>query len=264
MIELCSVHKRFREKIILDSVSLQIDRGDVAIICGPSGSGTTTLLRTLNRMEPIDGGDILIHGQSLYDAQPNIGALPARVGLVFQHGTLFSHLTALDNIVMPLVKVKRLHPLQARQQALALLDQFGLAARAFALPDELSVEERQRVAIMRCLTLEPTVMLFDEPTCALDRRQRGEVMGTIVNLAQRDITQVIVTHDLDLACAVGSRFFLLEQGRLNEMDRDTLAYCEPVSSGTASSAAPLSHECRNAARPSTVGRVLRHVQALWR
>lgn len=228
MIELNSVSKRFREKIILDSVSLQLARGDVAMICGPSGSGKTTLLRTLNRMEPIDDGDILIDGQSLYDAHQNICALRARVGLVFQHCNLFSHLTALDNIVMPLVKVKRLNRLQARQQAMALLEQFGLSARAFALPDELSGGERQRVAIIRCLAMEPTVMLFDEPTSALDWRLRGEVASNIVDLAQRDITQVIVTHDLDFACAVGTRFFLLEQGRLNEVNRDTLACCEPV------------------------------------
>lgn len=231
MIELNSVSKRFSDKVILDSVSLQLDRGDVAMICGPSGSGKTTLLRTLNRMEAIDDGDILIDGRSLYDAHQDLCALRARVGLVFQHCNLFSHLTALDNIVMPLVKVKRLARLQARQQALALLEQFGLGARAFALPDELSGGERQRVAIIRCLAMEPSVMLFDEPTSALDWRLRGEVAANIVNLAQRDITQLIVTHDLDFACAVGNRFFLLEQGRLNEVDRDTLACCEPAFEG---------------------------------
>lgn len=228
MIELDSVQKRFRDKVILDSVTLRLDRGDVAMICGPSGSGKTTLLRTLNRMEPIDAGDILIDGRSLYDAQQDLCALRARVGLVFQHCNLFSHLTALENIVMPLVKVKRLARPQARLQALALLDQFGLAGRAFALPDELSGGERQRVAIIRCLAMQPAVMLFDEPTSALDWRLRGEVAANIVDLAERDITQVIVTHDLDFACAVGTRFFLLEHGRLNEVDRDQLACCEPA------------------------------------
>lgn len=229
MIELKSVSKRFREKLILDAVSLQLQRGDVAMICGPSGSGKTTLLRTLNRMEPIDDGDILIDGQSLYDAGQNLCALRSRVGLVFQHCNLFSHLSALDNVVMPLVKVKRLNRAQARDLALLLLDQFGLAARADALPDSLSGGERQRVAIIRCLAMQPSVMLFDEPTSALDWRLRSEVAANIIALAERRITQLIVTHDLDFACAVGTRFFLLEHGRLQETDREGLACCDPAS-----------------------------------
>lgn len=227
MIELHAVSKRFKEKSILDAVSLQLERGDVAMICGPSGSGKTTFLRTLNRMEPIDDGDILIDGKSLYDVNQNLCALRARVGLVFQHCNLFSHLNALDNIVMPLVKVKGLNRTQAKAEAMVLLEQFGLGARASALPDELSGGERQRVAIIRCLAMQPSVMLFDEPTSALDWRLRSEVAANIVNLAQRNITQVIVTHDLDFACAVGNRFFLLENGQLKEVDRKTLDCCEP-------------------------------------
>lgn len=257
MIELSSVHKRFGERIILNSVSLQLHLGDVAIIFGPSGSGKTTLLRMLNRMEPIDGGDILIDGQSLYNAQ-NIGSLRTRVGLVFHDRTLFPHLTTLDNIVLPLLKVKRLNRLQARQQALALLEQFALSARAFALPGELSGEERQRVAIIRCLAVGSKVILFDEPTFALDRRQRPDTARTIINLARRGITQVIVTHDMDFARAIGNRFFLLEQQRLNEVNRDTLAYCEPCCSTS-----PFPNAGRNdrASNP-TVGRILRRLRAL--
>lgn len=227
MIELDLVGKRYNGKTIFDAVSLHVNQGEVAVICGPSGSGKTTLLRTLNRMESIDEGDIRIDGVSLYDPKLDLCALRSKVGLVFQHCNLFSHLNALENIVLPLVKVKRLSRAQAKDEAMTLLSQFGLAQRTQAFPDDLSGGERQRIAIIRCVAMQPTVMLFDEPTSALDWRLRGEVAANIVNLAERNITQIIVTHDLDFACAVGNRFFLLETGQLREIDVDTLACCEP-------------------------------------
>lgn len=223
MIELRSVRKAFSGKIVLKDVNLLLHRGEVAMICGTSGSGKTTLLRTLNRMEPIDSGDICIEGESLYAPALDLCALRARVGLVFQHCNLFSHLTALDNVMLPLVKVKRITKLEARRKALALLEQFSVAHRAAAYPDRLSGGERQRVAIVRCLAMCPAVMLFDEPTSALDWRLRDEVAANIRRLAELKITQFVVTHDLDFACATGDRFFLLEEGQLSEVDCATLA-----------------------------------------
>jgi ABC-type polar amino acid transport system ATPase subunit len=231
MIELISVNKQFGDKPVLTDVSLSLQAGQVGMICGPSGSGKTTLLRTINRMEPIDSGDVRIDGRSLYEVGQDLCALRAGVGLVFQHYNLFSHLTALQNVVMPLVKVRRIPRRKARDEALALLRQFGLEHRAHAHPDDLSGGERQRVAIIRCLALQPTVMLFDEPTSALDWRLRAEVASNLRSLADRGIPLMVVTHDLDFACALGDRFFLLESGRLREVDQGTLACCDPALHG---------------------------------
>jgi ABC-type polar amino acid transport system ATPase subunit len=227
MIQMISVTKKFAAQTILDSVAMSLQAGEVAMVCGPSGSGKSTLLRTLNRMESIEQGDIRIDGRSIYEPGLSLCALRARVGLVFQHCNLFSHLSALDNIVMPLVKVKRLRRDAAVARAEQLLEQFGLAGRRHARPDALSGGERQRVAILRCLAMQPSVMLFDEPTSALDWRLRSEVAANIQALAERGITQLVVTHDLDFACALGDRFFLLDAGRLREVGSDELACCEP-------------------------------------
>lgn len=227
MVELISVTKRFGGRTVLADVSLAVQSGEVAIVCGPSGSGKTTLLRTLNRLEAIDAGDIRIDGESLYRPGLELRDLRAKVGLVFQQCHLFSHLSALDNVTMPLVKVKRLGRGEARAQALALFRQFGLERRAEAFPDELSGGERQRVAIVRSLALKPKVMLLDEPTSALDWCLRAEVVANVRALASHGIAQLIVTHDLDFACAAGDRFFLLQEGRLREVDDRTLACCAP-------------------------------------
>lgn len=226
MIELIGVSKSFAGRRILDDVSLRLERGDVAMICGPSGSGKTTLLRTLNRMELIDAGDIRIEDESLYARGQDLCAVRTRVGLVFQHCNLFSHLSAVDNVVMPMVKVKRMRRDDALAEARALFRAFGLAGRERSYPDELSGGERQRVAIIRCLAMKPSVMLFDEPTSALDWRLRGEVAANMARLAQHRVTQVVVTHDLEFACAVGTRFFLIEDGRVQEVSAQQLACCE--------------------------------------
>jgi polar amino acid transport system ATP-binding protein len=231
MVEFKSVQKKFGQKNVLQDISLYLHRGEVGMVCGPSGSGKTTLLRTLNRMETIDGGDVLIDGNSLYAPEQDLCDLRARVGLVFQHYNLFSHLTALQNISMPLVQVKRLSRGKANLEAMNLLTQFGLEHRARAFPDELSGGECQRIAIIRCLAMQPTVMLFDEPTSALDWKLRAEVADNIRSLSQRQITLLIVTHDLDFACAVGDRFFLLDNGWLREVDAETLACCDPTMHG---------------------------------
>lgn len=231
MVELISVHKQFGDKSVLADVSLRLEAGQVGMVCGPSGSGKTTLLRTINRMESISRGDVRVDGRSLYEKGLDLSVLRARVGLVFQHYNLFSHLTALQNVVMPLVRVQHRSRREAREAALALMQQFGLAHRANAFPDDLSGGERQRVAIIRCLAMRPSVMLFDEPTSALDWRLRAEVASNLRSLAERGITLMVVTHDLDFACAVGDRFFLLETGRLREVDVSTLACCDPVLHG---------------------------------
>lgn len=227
MIEMISVTKRYQEKTVLEKVSLSLAEGEIAMICGPSGAGKSTLLRTLNRMESIDDGDILIRGSSLYAPGINLCGLRAQVGLVFQHCNLFSHLTTLNNIVMPLVKVKGMAFRDASELARSMLARFGLGDRADAFPSDLSGGERQRTAIIRCLAMQPLVMLFDEPTSALDWRLRLDVAENIRSLSDQGLTQLIVTHDLEFACALGDRFFLLEMGQLREVASKELACCGP-------------------------------------
>ncbi len=223
MIELKSVGKIISGKTILNSVTLSLQRGEVAMICGPSGSGKTTLLRTINRMEVIDSGDIMIDGVSLYDEGINLCELRSRVGIVFQHCNLFSHLTALENITLPLIRVKKLTKKLAINIAIDLMDKFSVSHRKDIYPDSLSGGEKQRIAIVRCLAMSPDVMLFDEPTSALDWRLRDEVSENIKSLADLNIAQIVVTHDLDFACATGNRFFMLNNGTLTEVDCNTLA-----------------------------------------
>ncbi len=227
MIEMISVTKRYQDKTVLEKVSLSLAEGEIAMICGPSGAGKSTLLRTLNRMESINEGDIQIQGSSLYAPGTSLCALRAQVGLVFQHCNLFSHLTTLNNIVMPLVKVKGMAHQEAATLAHSMLAKFGLAERADAFPSDLSGGERQRTAIIRCLAMQPLVMLFDEPTSALDWRLRLDVADNIRTLADQGLTQLIVTHDLEFACALGDRFFLLENAQLREVAANELACCGP-------------------------------------
>lgn len=222
MIKVVAVSKRFHGKLVLDRVSFEVDSGQTTVIYGPSGSGKSTLLRTLNRMESIDAGEIFINGVSLYAPEQNICLLRSRLGLVFQHCNLFSHLCALDNIVMPLTQVRRLPRAEARARALVLLRDFGLQERVSAFPDELSGGEKQRVAIARCLALEPAAILFDEPTSALDWSLRNEVAKTLLMLRSRGVTQLIVTHDLAFASTVGQRFLHLQNGSLSEVSREQL------------------------------------------
>jgi len=228
MIEMKSVTKCFDDRTILDAVNLSLEQGQVGVICGPSGSGKSTLLRTLVAMESIDSGEIQVCGWNVGHPRCDLVKLRTRAGLVFQHGNLFSHLNALRNVILPLVVVKKLSHQQAEERARRLFEQFGMAHRLYATPAQLSGGERQRVAIIRCLAMKPSVMLFDEPTSALDWRLRAEVVDNLRMVAERGITMLIVTHDLDFACALGEKFFMLESGRLREVDINTLACCDPI------------------------------------
>ena len=200
----------------LDGVSVDIKKGEVVVVIGPSGSGKSTFLRCLNLLEVPTGGQILFNGVDITDKSCNINLHRQKMGMVFQHFNLFPHMTILRN--MTLAPVKLLHKSQeeADAQALKLLQRVGLGDRGNAYPAQLSGGQKQRVAIVRALMMEPEVMLFGEPTSALDPEMVGEVLEVMKELAHDGMTMVVVTHEMGFAREVGSRVLFMADGKLVE------------------------------------------------
>jgi polar amino acid transport system ATP-binding protein len=223
MLEVEDLHKAFGQFEAIRGVSFVVGRGEVVCVIGPSGSGKSTLLRCLNWLEVPERGRIRIEGQAAFRDESGalqrpreIAAIRAKVGLVFQAFNLFPHLTALGNVMEAPVHVLRLSKAEARERALALLAQVGLADRADHYPEELSGGQQQRVAIARALAMEPKAMLFDEVTSALDPELVGEVLAVMRDLASRGMTMVVVTHEMGFARQVADRVIFMDQGRIAE------------------------------------------------
>src|SRR5207249_3686741 len=216
MVRVSRVHKYFGRLHVLDDVSLEVARGEVVVVIGPSGSGKSTLLRCLNFLEPVQSGEIWIDGVRLDHHRTNIRQVRAEVGIVFQSFNLFPHLTAIRNVMLaPLVVRKRPEP-EVRQEALALLAKVGLQDKVDAYPAQLSGGQQQRVAIARALCMQPKLMLFDEPTSALDPELVGEVLDVMRALALDGMTMVVVTHEMGFAREVGDSLVLMDEGVIVE------------------------------------------------
>ncbi|MBU9401479.1 amino acid ABC transporter ATP-binding protein [Burkholderia multivorans] len=216
MIRIDSIHKRFQQHAVLKGVSLDVQQGEVVCLIGPSGSGKSTVLRCINGFETYDEGSITIDGVKVDAHSKRIHELRMRVGMVFQRFNLFSHRTALENVMEGPVHVRRMPVEQAREQARALLDKVGLAHRMDAYPVELSGGQQQRVAIARALAMEPQAILFDEPTSALDPELVGEVLGVMRALARDGMTMIVVTHEMAFAREVADRVCFLHDGTICE------------------------------------------------
>jgi len=216
MIRFENVQKWYGAYHALVDIDETVAKGEVVVVCGPSGSGKSTLIRTLNRLEPIQGGRILIDGHDIHGRDVRLNGLRAQIGFVFQQFNLFPHLTALQNCTLAPVELGRLKPAEAREQALALLDRVGLAAKANAYPAELSGGQQQRVAIARALAQAPRLMLFDEPTSALDPEMVGEVLLVMRDLARDGMTMMCVTHEMGFARDVADRVLFMDAGRVLE------------------------------------------------
>ncbi len=206
--------KAFGEHVVLEAVDLTIGRGDIAVVVGPSGSGKSTLLRCVNGLEPISGGDLRVDGISVRGPERDLRRIRLEAGMVFQQFHLFPHLTALQNVMFGLVRVRRRPKAEARERATSLLHKVGLGSRMGHYPSQLSGGQQQRVAIARSLALEPKIMLFDEPTSALDPELRQEVLKVMQAVAQTGMTMVVVTHEMGFAERVGSRLIFMEAGRI--------------------------------------------------
>ncbi len=197
----------------LEDISERIGRGDRVVICGPSGSGKSSLLRCTNGLEPFQDGDILVESVSVRSCA-NLPLLRAHIGMVFQQFDLYPHLTCLRNLTLAPMRVLGWRRAEAEAAAFALLDRFGVRDQARKYPAELSGGQQQRVAICRSLILEPTVMMFDEPTSALDPEMIGEVLQILKDLARDGMTMIIVTHEMRFAREVATKVLFMEQGRI--------------------------------------------------
>jgi ABC-type polar amino acid transport system ATPase subunit len=211
------VEKSYDGLKVLQGVTLEVERGQVKVIIGPSGSGKSTLLRCLALLEPVDAGAIYLEDEKLSGLRErSLAAHRSEVGMVFQRFNLFQNMTALRNVMVGLVDVRRLPKREARERALEFLDRVGLADKAGNYPEELSGGQQQRVAIARALVMRPKAMLFDEPTSALDVELVREVLDVMEGLARDGMTMVVVSHELRFAQQVASSVLMMDEGRIVE------------------------------------------------
>ncbi|MGB1801546.1 MAG: amino acid ABC transporter ATP-binding protein [Candidatus Thalassarchaeaceae archaeon] len=218
IIETEGVKVNFGDFWALKGVDIKVKRGEIIVILGPSGSGKSTYIRTLNRLQPHSGGTIKIDGITI-DEDTTVADLKyvrSEVGFVFQQFNLFPHLTIMENITLAPMKVKGMTKRDAEEKAMELLERVGIPEQAFKYPSGLSGGQQQRVAIARALAMDPKIMLFDEPTSALDPEMIKEVLDVMKDLARRDITMIVVTHEMGFAKEVADRCILFDEGHLIE------------------------------------------------
>ena len=216
MIEIKHLSKNYGTLQVLKDVNATIHKGEVISIIGPSGTGKSTFLRSLNLLERPDGGEIIIDGTNLLAPKTNVPQIRRKMGMVFQNFNLFNHLTILENLCVAPIDLLGMGKEEAKAQAMELLGMVGLAEKADAMPAQLSGGQKQRVAIARCLSMKPQIILFDEPTSALDPTMVSEVLGVIRTLAKQGMTMMIVTHEMEFAKNVSSRIFYMDQGIIYE------------------------------------------------
>ena len=216
LVEIKDVHKRYGAFEVLKGLSLDVERHQVVCLIGPSGCGTSTLLRCINGLEPIQGGEIRLHDDRVSGPGVDLDALRQDVGIVFQSYNLFPHMSVLENITLAPIRVRGLARAEAEERALALLKRIGLDAKAKEYPDRLSGGQQQRVAIVRALAMDPLVLLLDEITSALDPELVSEVLNIVRDLATQGMTMLLATHEMGFAREVASKVCFLQQGVVHE------------------------------------------------
>ena len=216
LIKVDNLCKSFDDVDVLKGINAEIHKGDVMVVIGASGSGKSTFLRCLNRLEEPTGGKIYFEGTDITDPSVNINIHRQKMGMVFQQFNLFPHMTVLKNLTLGPIKLLKKSKPEAEKMAIELLERVGLADRATAYPSQLSGGQKQRIAIVRALCMEPDVMLFDEPTSALDPEMVGEVLEVMKQLAKDGMTMVVVTHEMGFAREVGTSVVFVDDGVIVE------------------------------------------------
>jgi general L-amino acid transport system ATP-binding protein len=221
------VHKWFGEFHVLRGVNVTVNRGEVVVVCGPSGGGKSTFIRTINRLEEHQRGDIIVDGIELTNDLRNIHAIQREIGMVFQQFNLFPHLKAIDNVTLAPIWVRRWPKEKAVQEAMELLERVGIPEQADKYPGQLSGGQQQRVAIARALAMQPKIMLFDEPTSALDPEMIKEVLDVMIELARSGITMIVVTHEMGFAKEVANRLVFFDEGNIVEQNTPEEFFTNP-------------------------------------
>ena len=232
MVEFQHVNKWYGPLHVLREINLRIEKGEVVVVCGPSGSGKSTLIRCINRLEPIQAGEIFVDGKPLSDPSLDLRALRADIGFVFQQFNLYPHLTAMENIALAPMKVKKVSRQEGNKIAAKLLGRVGIPDKASAYPANLSGGQQQRVAIARALAMQPRIMLFDEPTSALDPEMINEVLEVMTDLAREGMTMVVVTHEMGFARRVAHRILFMDEGQIVEEGSPQIFFETPRSPRT--------------------------------
>lgn len=216
LIKVDNLCKSFDKVDVLKGINAEIHKGDVMVVIGASGSGKSTFLRCLNRLEEPTGGKIYFEGTDITDPSVNINVHRQKMGMVFQQFNLFPHMTVMKNLTLGPIKLLKKSKAEAEKKAMELLERVGLADRATAYPSQLSGGQKQRIAIVRALCMDPDVMLFDEPTSALDPEMVGEVLEVMKQLAKEGMTMVVVTHEMGFAREVGKNVVFVDDGVIVE------------------------------------------------
>ena len=232
MITFAHVNKWFGDLHVLNDINLEVDAGEVLVVCGPSGSGKSTLIRCINRLEEIQKGEIIVDGHKIHDKTLKITQLRAEIGFVFQQFNLYPHMTALENITLAPMKVRGMVRAEADELGKEILAQVGLSDKANQYPGQLSGGQQQRVAIARGLCMRPKIMLFDEPTSALDPEMINEVLDVMRTLARGGMTMIVVTHEMGFAREVAHRVAFMDDGRIGECAPPDEFFTRPKSQRT--------------------------------
>ncbi|HWF25958.1 MAG TPA: amino acid ABC transporter ATP-binding protein [Solirubrobacteraceae bacterium] len=237
MVKSEGVHKRFGRLEVLKGINLEVEHGEVMCLLGPSGSGKSTLLRCINHLEKINSGRLTVDGElvgyresggKLYELRESeVSRQRAQIGMVFQQFNLFPHMTALENVIEAPTRVLKVSRDEARERAVELLAQVGLADKADSYPAQLSGGQQQRVAIARALAMRPKLMLFDEPTSALDPELVGDVLDAMRRLAREGMTMIVVTHEMGFAREVADSVVFMDDGIVVESGKPAQVLANP-------------------------------------
>jgi general L-amino acid transport system ATP-binding protein len=232
MIEMRNVNKWYGQFHVLRDINLTVGRGQKIVVCGPSGSGKSTMIRCINRLEEHQQGQIIVEGVELTGDLRNIDAVRREVGMVFQQFNLFPHLTALENLTLAPIWVRKMPKKEADEMAMYFLERVKIPEQAHKYPGQLSGGQQQRVAIARSLCMKPKIMLFDEPTSALDPEMIKEVLDVMIELARDGMTMMVVTHEMGFARTVADAVIFMDKGEIVESAPPKEFFANPRSERT--------------------------------